>query len=98
MSVSVLGEKSTNSKDSLESKPEVIQKKIVWELEKGEKKKRKKECNIQVGIWGKRVFLRRRNGWLLEQGKKVAKKMGKARPRELNSHRKKLEKIKKMKS
>lgn len=41
ISVSVLGEKSTNAKDRLESKPEVIQKKIVWELEKGEEKKKK---------------------------------------------------------
>lgn len=39
ISVSVLGEKSTNAKDRLESKPEAIQK-IVWELEKGEKKKK----------------------------------------------------------
>lgn len=45
---SALGEKSMNAKESLKSKSEVI-KKRVWELKKGEKK-RKKECNIQVGI------------------------------------------------
>lgn len=42
-------------------------------------RKKKKECNIQGGIWGKRIFLRQRNWWLLEQGKKVAKNNGKSK-------------------
>lgn len=30
-------------------------------------------------IWGERIFLRWRNGWLLEQGKKAAKNNGKSK-------------------
>lgn len=71
----MLGEKSMNTKDSLKSKSEVI-KKRVWELKKEEKKEKK--CNIQAQKWGENVF-EVENGWLLEQGKKVAKSNGKGK-------------------